>query len=123
MKKHHHPKLLQSMLGNFSYSLVLLSVMVNKANNSREFCVSIKHGPEFNEIVITILGLTLLLSVCDITANQYNEKQLKNQMKSIKAEFDYKNIRDILTHWDEYSLCRGRLQKNKNDRKWRIQNS
>ncbi len=110
MRKDHHPKLLQSMLSNFSYSLVLLDTIVTKATISKNNHAAMNHNPQFQEIVLTILGLTALLSVCDKTAIQYNQKELKLKLKSIKRNFNYEDIRDILTHWDEYSLGTGNLQ-------------
>jgi hypothetical protein len=127
-KPRYHPKLLSAMLGNFSYSLELLDAIALKSNTSKEILENTSytdsHGeweskntqasyvaPHFNEIVITILGLAGLLSVCDESANQYDDENLKEKIKNIAKMFDYKNIRDILTHWDDYASSNGKLQK------------
>ena len=109
--KKHHPRFLQSMLYNFSYSLKILADISIKANISKNIPYNIPYQPLFQEMVLMILGLTALLSVYSKTATQYNKKKLKFKLKTLERNFDYKNIRDILTHWDEYSLGKENLQK------------
>jgi len=126
-KIQHHPKFLQSTLDNFSYSLDLLGAITNKAKKSKSILeknshtlpidewslnniVMFNNAPKFKEITITIIGIACLLSVCDETAKQYKSKEINKKIADVKNNFDYKNIRDILTHWYEYSLCKGRLQ-------------
>ena len=115
----YNVKLLQAMLFNYSYSLQLMNDVVIRAKATQQILKNDYennqvgyHDPQFEKIVLTILGLTQLLSVCEESSKQYCDRELVNKIQDIKKQFDYKNVRDILSHWEDYSTQNGILQKN-----------
>lgn len=121
----HNPFLLRSMFDNFSYAYKLLNNLAKRSLvaktkmedvgfsndvNSMTMTAFFK-APQFDELVFCILGISELISVSYEVSKQSKNKELQKMISDLNNEFPYKNIRDILAHWEDYSRGKGDLQK------------
>lgn len=121
----HNPFLLRGMLLNFSYAYKLLNNLADRSLvakkkmedvnffndvNSMTMTAFLK-APQFEELVFCMLGISELISVSHEVSKQSKNKELQAMINNLNYKFPYKNIRDILAHWEDYSRGKGGLQK------------
>lgn len=112
---------LQSMLHQFRFTLELLRELAKDLDKLKD---AFKQAPLDSELVDSLrklphplgrwvlltFGVAELMTVCEEIANGYKDNVIEETVKSIKSKFDYKDIRDILAHWEDYARGVGCLQ-------------
>ncbi|WBA41753.1 hypothetical protein [Hymenobacter canadensis] len=70
--------------------------------------------PGLEEYWLLFLGIAELATVCEEVAIEFEDSDLIAKIEDLKKDFPFKTIRDIIAHWEEYSIGKGRLQHEKN---------